>query len=64
MEHQKIYMKKKELMELGLSSKQLDRIARTVRGVAFKMDATKPNSPWLFDTEKLEKYLRAQSTGR
>lgn len=55
-------MRKSELIKLGFSKTQLE-IAYLSKGQSFarKINPLKRNSPILFDTEGLEKFLQRQS---
>lgn len=57
------------LVEMGLPEKWLRTIyySRSINrdnSIAWKMDASKNNSPIIFDTDELEKYRKSQCTGR
>ena len=54
---------------IGLPEKWLRTIyySRSINkdhSIAWKMDASKKNSPIIFDTDELEKYRKSQCTGR
>ena len=57
MEYPKPFMQKKELMDMGLSLRYLNRaIAAPGQTFAFKLDPSKKTSPYIFDTQGLEKW--------
>lgn len=62
MEYPKPLMRKKELIKMGLPPQYLNRaIAAPGQTFAFKLDPTKKTSPYIFDTQKFEKW-RAKDT--
>ncbi len=57
MEYPKPFMQKKELMDMGLTLQYLNRaIAAPGQTFAFKLDPSKKTSPYIFDTQGLEKW--------
>lgn len=65
----KKFMRLSALVEMGLPEKWLRTIyySRSINrdnSIAWKMDASKNNSPIIFDTDELEKYRKSQCTGR
>lgn len=69
MDYPKPMMKISELTKMGYSKEWLLEIARSrVINRDYKIvtqkNPAKKNSPFYFDTEALEKYRRARSTGR
>lgn len=65
----KKFMRLSALVKMGLPEKWLRTIyySRSINrdnSIAWKMDASKVNSPIIFDTDELEKYRKSQCTGR
>lgn len=53
-------MRQQELhKEMGFPMAYLNRAYRAKQGIAWKMNPEKPNSPIVFDTEKFEKWRKA-----
>lgn len=64
MKYEKAVMTITELKKMGFPEEWLRSIYRNRhQTIAWKMDASKKNSPILFDTEELEKYRKAHCTG-
>lgn len=61
MVYPKPYMRKRELVRMGIPSEMLDRAYRS-KGQRFaqKIDPTKSNSPILFDTDGFERWRMKQ----
>lgn len=63
MEYPKHFMKKKELMDMGLTLQYLNRaIAVPGQTYAFKLDPSKKTSPYIFDTQGFEKWRIRDAT--
>lgn len=59
MVYPKELMRKKELLELGFPESYIDRaIAAPGQRFAFKVNPSKKNSPYIFDTPKFEKWRK------
>ena len=64
MKYPKQVMTISELKKMGFPEEWLRNICRDRhQNIAWQMDKSKPNSPFVFDTEELEKYRKAQCTG-
>lgn len=64
MKYPKQVMTIAELKKMGFSKGWLRKICRDRdQEIAWQKDKSKPNSPFLFSTEELEKYRKAQCTG-
>ncbi len=57
MEYPKPFMRKKDLLDMGLPPQYLDRaIEAPGQTFAFKLDPSKKTSPYIFDTQGFEKW--------
>jgi hypothetical protein len=52
-------MRQQELHKMGFPMAYLNRAYRANQGIAWKINPEKPNSPIVFDTEKFEKWRKA-----
>jgi hypothetical protein len=52
-------MRQQELHKMGFPMAYLNRAYRANQGIAWKINPEKPNSPIIFDTEKFEKWRKA-----
>ena len=66
MEYPKPVMRMKELKKMGFGETFLRYVILNQgnRGIAWQDDPSYENSPYNFDTEALEKFRKAQCTGR